>query len=229
MIWMVFHILGDTDTNPCVKHKAVLERWASDGGLNNLRPPAWIPAAPPIAFMRAAPRLSRLFSAGFHILQLQSAILVVADLPLVETFGLGYSRRRMGLVFVPSRLVAGCDSASATDHMCQCAASTLVQMQSLSRLGRRFLFMGVSLVSLFPLSKHSADVATARAHTLYKYIDTVVSATTIAVASVHPGFELGCAMIRITITGYTGHPVRSVDISRYYTKWVILNRYRKFN
>lgn len=169
----------------------MLERWARDGGLNNLRPPAWIPAAPPLAFMRAAPRLSRLFSAGSYILELRSAILVVTDSALLETFSLGYSRIRMGLVFVPSRLVAGCYGASATDHMCQRAASTLVQMQSLSR--QAFPFYGCfPRLSLFPLSKHSADVATARAHTLYKYINSVVSATTIAVASVHPAFEPMC-------------------------------------
>ncbi|CAK6954999.1 Hypothetical predicted protein [Scomber scombrus] len=63
-----------------------------------------------------------------------------------------------------------------------------------------------------------------RAHTLYKYIDSVVSATTIAVASVHPAFEPGCAIIRITITGYTGHPVRSVDISRFYAMRTVLHQ-----
>lgn len=52
------------------------------------------------------------------------------------------------------------------------------------------------------MSKHSADVATA--HTLYKYTCSVASATTIALASVHPGFEPGYAISYITVTGYTG-------------------------
>lgn len=74
-------------------------------------------------------------------------------------------------------------------------------------LSRRFLFKGVSLavlVFLFPLSKHLADVATAHTHTLHKYICSVVSATTIAVASVHPCSEPGYAISVITQDILTG-------------------------
>lgn len=42
---------------PSIKQKAVFERWGSDGGLNNLCPPAWIPAAPSPAFIRDASHL----------------------------------------------------------------------------------------------------------------------------------------------------------------------------
>lgn len=39
-------------------------------------------------------------------------------------------------------------------------------------------------------------------------------ATTIALASVHPGFEPGYAISCITITGHTGHPERQAYANR---------------
>ena len=86
--------------------------------------------------------------------------------------------------------------------------------ECIASLSRRFLFQGVSLAELFPLSKHSADVATAHTHTLYKYTCSVVSVTTIALASVHWGFQPGCAISCVTIRRYTGHPDRQAHANR---------------
>lgn len=64
-----------TATQSCIKHKVVFQRWSKDGGLNNLHPPAGIPAAPPLSLLRAASPLTHL--------------IVPADLPLC---GILYSR-----------------------------------------------------------------------------------------------------------------------------------------
>lgn len=117
----------------------MLERWGRNGGLNNLRPPACIPAAPPIAFMRDASHLPCLIvpTYSLHCGNLYSKAWECH-------FGCGWFTALRNIRYEVQQDMDGagfcCKSvrnslwqSSATHHLCQHAATTLIRALCLSK------------------------------------------------------------------------------------------------
>lgn len=119
----------------------VLERWCRDGGLNNLHPPAWIPAAPPLAFIPSSPRSD----SSCYLASLW-------DFSALECF-LGCGR-----FTVPRKIQyeaeLGMDGTGKAFSSCLCCWSSArcLHLNTSASLSRRFLFKGVSLAVLVSLS-----------------------------------------------------------------------------
>lgn len=138
--------MWDKHYQDCIKHNSVV-RWGRNGGFNNLRPPAWIPAAPPLAFLRAISLVWLLplaqLSVGSWLRVLQGATYVVVNLLLLETNSMCCSRAWKVLDFGTNPPVAGWGSAFTSSVSAGCHNLIYSCTDSLSR---RFVFKGVSLV-----------------------------------------------------------------------------------
>lgn len=91
-----------------------------------------------------------------------------------------------------------------------CVSALLpLQNESTASVRRRFLFQGVSLTMLVSLSSLCQNIRRMWRQSAH-FTNTlgVVSATTISLGSVRPGFELFCAISCITKAGYTGQTDR---------------------